>query len=193
MKRGNVLASGIVSALSNGAWFGVLLSLFILLIDIGASSALLMVPMFFLLFVAVAGIVFGIISACFWKTNCEKFGKIRVLRIVSVVFNVLLTSYGILYLNTFGVDDGYLVCFLLFTVLAIVGITMQVCTFSKCKKQAPASNCAASAESNHTINLASAETFEKKLAKLNAMKEHGIITEEEYSEIKKSYVKEFLG
>ena len=192
MKRGNVLASGIISAISNAAWLGILLAIFIMLADAGGAVAMVMMPLFFLLFVALSGIIFGIITASFWKTNCEKFAKIRSLRIVSVVFNALLTIYGILYLNSFGIDSVYLVCFFLFIVLAIVAICMQICTFSKCKKEKAEATCEVK-EGPKTTNLAAAENFEKKLSKLNAMKEHGIISDEEYTEIKKSYVKEFLG
>ena len=73
-------------------------------------------------------------------------------------------------------------------ILSIIDVCLEGGRIAKSGKVAQVNEPVASNDSK----LAAAETFEKKLAKLNAMKEHGIITEEEYTEIKKTYVKEFL-
>ena len=115
--------------------------------------------------------------------------------ITAVVFNFISTLATLIMLIA-GSSGWVVILMILGMLLAIASavlLLVDVCAESgRISKQETTTQVNGTVASNDS-KLAAAETFEKKLAKLNAMKEHGIITEEEYSEIKKSYVKEFLG
>lgn len=157
------------------------------------TGSLILAIIFFV--VSLLTLIFSAVSIPAWNKTAEIYKKKKAMIITAMVFNFLTMILNLIILCV-GMT-GWVVIFIVLAMLlclacAVIFIIDLCLENRRISKQGSTAKVAEVAVSNDA-KLAAAEVFEKKLAKLNAMKEHGIISDEEYSEIKKSYVKEFLG
>ena len=160
----------------------------------GINIGVLIISILFLV-IAILSIVFNGVVIGLWNKTSEEFNKKKGLTITAIVFDflVVIAAIVMMCLGSSGLVVLLLVISMLLAIASAVMLLVDLCMENKrCSKQDAAAQVNQVATSNHA-NLTTEETVEKKLEKLNAMKEHGVITEEEYNELKKSYIKELLG
>lgn len=204
MKRALTL-TGAILGLVGGAFLSIIYLITLIgtieLMSYGYGAGPLVLAII-LVAVSVLGLVFSAVCIAPWNKPAEGYKKKKGTIITAVVFN-FISALATLIMLIAGFSGWVVILMILGMLLAIASavlLLVDVCAESgriekaaqKVAGQSVAAQPAVASAANDA-KLASAEIFEKKLAKLNAMKEHGIITEEEYTEIKKSYVKEFLG
>lgn len=200
MKRALTL-TGAILGLVGGAFLSIVYLITLIgvieLMSYGYEAVGALILTLILILVSVLALVFSAVCIAPWNKSAEDYKKKKGMIITAVVFNFISTLATLIMLIA-GSSGWVVVVMILGMLLAIASavlLLVDICTengkIEKAGKQVATQPAVASAAND--AKLASAETFEKKLAKLNAMKEHGIITEEEYTEIKKTYVKEFLG
>lgn len=160
----------------------------------GINIGVLIISILFFV-VATLNIVFNGIVIGLWNKTSEEFNKKKGLTITAIVFDflVVIATVVMMCLGSSGLVVLFLVIAMLLAIASAVMLLVDLCMENKrSSKQDAAAQVNETVASNDS-KLAAAETVEKKLEKLNAMKEHGVITEDEYKELKKSYLKELLG
>lgn len=125
----------------------------------------------FLALASITALVLNILAISVWKSDAEKYKKYKGTIIAATVFNFALMS-------------GMTIAAAILYIVDLVQEGKRVST-AQVAPVAPLSSTEA--------KLAAAEEFAQKLAKLDALKKNGILTEDEYSEIKKTYVKDYIG
>lgn len=215
MKRPMTLTAGILSVV--GAAFSLIVSL-IFTIEMGTVlsygyteyiSIFIISLLWFLL--SITTLVFSILAIVSWNKSKEKFQSMKKLNIVAVVMNFVLFVVGIIML-VIGAAYVDWACALTIismllavpaAILLIVDFALEgkrdanaapvVATAQPQSQEVAAEVAKVSAVISTEAKLAAADEFAQKLAKLDALKKNGLLDEEEYSEIKKSYVKDYLG
>lgn len=160
----------------------------------GINIGVLIISILFFV-IAILSIVFNGIVIGLWNKTSEEFNKKKGLTITAIVFDflVVIAAIVLMCLGSYGLAVLLLVIAMLLAIASAVMLLVDLCMENKRgSKQDAAAQVNQAVTSNHA-NLTTEETVEKKLKKLNAMKEYGVITEEEYNELKKSYIKELLG
>ena len=198
MKRALTL-TGAILGLVGGAFLSIVYIITLIgvieLMSYGYAAGGSLILSLILVLISVLALVFSAVCIAPWNKSAEDYKKKKGMIITAVVFNFISTLATLIMLIA-GSSGWVVVVMILGMLLAIASavlLLVDICREGgKVSKQETTTQVNGTVASNDS-KLVAAETFEKKLAKLNAMKEHGIITEEEYSEIKKSYVKEFLG
>lgn len=187
MKRPMTLTSGILGIVSHSLIlvFGIINMIFAFELMALASNeyaglfvgAIIMVV--YALAVSIVGLVFSILTTKAWKKDTEVFKSKKGKIITSIVFAFLGIVAAFLVAN---IIVAILVMFMLIAtaVLAIVDLCLE-------KKRA------GKVEEVSTTAAPNASELEDKIEKLNDMKAQGMISDEEYEELKKNYIKEKLG
>ncbi len=192
MKRALTL-TGAILGLTGGVFLAVLYIITLVgLIEIAvygyASVGAIIFAVIFLT-VSIIGLVFSAIAIPAWNKSAEDFKKKKGKIIVAVVFNFIsvIANLIMLILGAGGLSLIFLILGIVLSLASAILFLVDV-GIENGRIQKQQTQTSATTESK----FSSAEVFEDKLSKLNLMKEHGIISEKEYSEIKKSFVKEFL-
>ena len=190
MKRPKTLTAGILGTVGHALMSIILIVAFAYMLDLyeylGSEPALLMG-----IFVAVAicGVVMSILTIVAWNKESAPFRKKYGIIITSIVFDFVVGIYSLICV--FSAYETAIVIYLVLTALIITAAILKIIDLATEKNKATVANNEP-VEIKPSINLKAASELEEKLTKLNNMKEHGLITEQEYSEIKTSYVKEYL-
>ena len=151
-----------------------------------------------LIVVAVVATVLNAVSMAAWNKDAAAFKKKKGLLITAIIFSFLNSIFPFIMLFAGAIINGILVLFIIgmllsiaSAVLLIVDLCREKGKVAKSPKQENSPKAAVVMKENKKI--AAAEELEKKLQKLSMLKQYGVITEDEYDELKKGYIKELLG
>lgn len=142
-----------------------------------------------LLAIAIVGVVMNILTIVAWNKEPTAFRKKYGIIITGIVVDFVIGIYSLICI--FTAYDVAIIIYLILTALIITAAILKIIDLATEKNKVTVANNEP-VEIKPSINLQAASELEEKLTKLNNMKEHGLITEQEYSEIKTSYVKEYL-
>ena len=193
MKRAKTLTAGILGTIGHFIISILLLVAFVQLLDyleygdLGGVLALI----FILTAISIVGLEMSIITIIVWNKNTTDFRKKYGVIITGVVADFILAIYSLISL--FEASGGIILLWLFMVALFIIAPILKIVDLAtENKKAKPKLENKKLEENPQTTNIQAATELEEKLTKLNNMKEHGLITEQEYSEIKSSYIKEYL-
>lgn len=189
MKRPMTLTAGILATVMHSVYTIFELIVFAALIDAvagaGSGAATVVVIMGLTLALSVVSIVFNAIAITAWNKDAERFIKKRGMVITAIVFNFIVALFiiiGMIAYAAVGVVDVLLllVC-IASNVLYIVDLCLEKKRVAKLAGETVATEEVAETQ-------VEASDVEAKIEKLNKMKEQGMISEEEYEELKKGYI-----
>ena len=136
-----------------------------------------------ILALSVVGFIFNVLIMGVWNKSSETFKANRGKIITALILNFIVAELSIVVLSAFGLVT--------FGLLLSAGILMIVSLVKEKKNFAVSQETVY--EIKEEIKQAEDDDFERKLIKLNEMKNAGIITEEEYQAIKSKYISEKFG
>ncbi|MBO5394892.1 MAG: hypothetical protein J6A28_03200 [Clostridia bacterium] len=200
MVRNKTLIASIFSMCAYFVFFVMSLAWVVLTLETGeASTEGIFVIVGFI--VDVLGIVFSAVSINAWNKTAEKYKKKKGVIITTGVLNLVMLLWIAIVYNVVSFSGNlmlYVLAIMLLlmsaTILFFVDISQEKQRAAQ-KKEETAKTIQKADEKTVAIEkkLTPAETLTKKLARLETLKKNGTISEEEYSEKKKAYVKEYLG
>ena len=193
MKRPMTLTGFIISTVMIAVYAGFSLFTLTLMIDLFSMAnqttglvtvlALCLVELAF----AVVSLVLNAISIRAWNKSPELYKKAKGKIITATVFNFILIV--LLIIGIAGTTEGVPVLNILIILALIASNVLAYVDLGMEKKRAlklEAEGGAGEEDENEPNDV------EKKIEKLNTMKEQGLITDAEYEELKKSYINEKL-
>ncbi|MBQ8909153.1 MAG: hypothetical protein IJY90_02595 [Clostridia bacterium] len=197
MKRPLTLTGAILATVGQGIYGILALLAFITYCEFGVLTYIIVALLITL--VVLTALVMNIVSIGAWNKDKDGYKKLKGIIITAVVLNFVVVLNQLLDLFAAGVSVGIVVLYFLLIGLNVAGNVLMLVDLSKEGKRwgedvtvATTTANAPSAAPKLEDKLQAADVFSQKLAKIDALKEKGILSEEEYSEIKKSYVKEYL-
>lgn len=218
MKRPLTLTGAILGVVANAINAVYFIISLIILGDIAAYAgaylpAGIIVVYVLLLGISIAGLVLSILTIKTWNKDSETYRKKKGLIITSIVFNFVSTLF---LLTCVFISAGSVIVYYIILMLMIMAAGV-LCLVDLCLEgKRSANNHVAEAVvadvqpttvvtpvaevqpaqpvvQAQPVTEKAANTLEDKIEKLNSMKENGLITDEEYKELKANYIKEQLG
>ena len=185
MKRPMTLTASILGTVMHSVYSIIELYVLILLLDYAGGvngSGIVMVSTAIALALSIIALVFNAISIAAWNKSQDNFKKKRKFVITAIVFNfivILFIIIGLLMSGSLAVLDIItLIVLIAANVLFIVDLAIEKKRFAQPEEVAVEAVAAPKSD------------IEAKIEKLNDMKAQGLISDEEYEELKKSYIKE---
>jgi len=133
--------------------------------------------------ISVIGLIFNILTITKWNKATKVYKSTKGKIIVAIVFNFL------------GIVIAFLVGGIIVGVITMLmyAAAIALAIVDLCLENKRAGNVQqAPVEAAAKVEAPKATALEEKIEKLNEMKSQGLISEEEYDELKKSYIKEQL-
>lgn len=200
MRRVKTLTAGILATVTQAIFSIIMLVALFLIVDLISMGATgvegTIVLMAILTAVVLTTLVLSIVAIPAWAKDAVGFKKKKALIITAVVFNFVVVLYQLISLVTAAPAAGTIILYVILmgmsiaaNVLWLIDLAQEGRKVNQPVSAAPAAQTVSSTETK----LAAAEEFAQKLAKIDALRKNGVLTEEEYSEIKKSYVKDYIG
>lgn len=195
MKRPMTLTAGILGIVSHALMM--ILSLvsvvgIIAILDLGASSgadpdALAAVGIISLILIVICvvvgilGLIFNILAVKTWNKSTADYKAKKGKIITAIVFNFI--GAGVIFIA------GNIIISVLVMLMLIASAVLLIVDLCLEKKRVPVE---AQVQETAKETVAKKTDLEDRIEKLNNMKDQGLISEEEYQELKKSYIKEKL-
>ena len=191
MKRPMTLTGTILGTVMQALYTVISLIALTFVIDMGSmsegtmvmSSAIILLVLN--LIFAVASVILNAISISSWNKSPEVFKKRKGLLITTIVFNFIFVFFTIITLITGEVSGLNIIIVLTIiaaNVLIIVDLGLEGRKTANLNDTIPSKNVANIEEINDSV--------ESKIEKLSYMKEKGMLSEEEFEELKKNYIKQ---
>ena len=136
--------------------------------------------------IGVLALVFNILTITAWNKAPEVYRAKRGKMITAIVFNFISLGAGIL-VSVYSL----VFYFMPYLIVPLLVAAIALAIVDLCLENKRAGNVQqAPVEAAAKVEAPKATAIEEKIEKLNEMKSQGLISEEEYDELKKSYIKE---
>ena len=193
MKRPMTLTASILGTVMHALYTISELIMFALVIDlmggssVDSSSTIVIVAMVIAMLLSIVSLVFNALSIPSWNKSPAIFRKKRGLVITAIVFNFIVVLLILIscFTSAVGVLDVILMLVIVASsVLYIVDLSIEK---KRVEKLEELNAVVVQPEVKNTTS-----DLEDKIEKLNNMKANGLITDEEYNQLKKDYIQQKL-
>lgn len=139
--------------------------------------------------------ILNILLITLWKSSPEKFAKGKKTYITTLVFDIAVIAVAITRLATAGYTISAMMI-IWYLMLQCTMITCFVlCCIDLCKEKTKAKSLMTAIQTEKERELIAkraVKNFEDNISKLNALKDNGSITEEEYISARQKYIQDEL-